>query len=59
VGVGGDVRVDCETFLATDFVNFKINLAQSFEYDYIGRVCVCMFIGISNHTYINICICTV
>jgi hypothetical protein len=38
--VGADVRVDSETFLTTDFVNLKIKLVQSFEYDYISRVCI-------------------
>jgi hypothetical protein len=35
-----------------DFVNLKIKPAQSFRGVYMGRVCACMFIGVSTHIYI-------
>jgi hypothetical protein len=40
--VGGDVSVDIEALLMTDFVNLKIKSVQSFRGDYKGRVCVCV-----------------
>jgi hypothetical protein len=57
--VGGDVPVDSETLLVTDFVNFKIKLSQSFRYAHRDRVCVCIFIEINTHTCITIYVCTV
>jgi hypothetical protein len=53
--VRGDVPVDSETLLMTDFVNLKINPAQSFEVAHRDRMCVHVFIGVSTRTYINIC----
>jgi hypothetical protein len=55
--VGGDISVDSETRLVTDFVNLKIKLAQSFEYADRGKMCV--FIELSTHTYMSIYIYTV
>jgi hypothetical protein len=57
--VGGNVLVDSEAFLVTDFVNLKIKLAQSFRCAYRGRVCVRMFIEVSARTCMSICVCTV
>jgi hypothetical protein len=37
--VGGDVPVDSDTLLVTDFVNLKIKPAQSFRGAHRGRVC--------------------
>jgi hypothetical protein len=54
--VGGDVSVDSETLLVTDFVNLKIKPTQSFRGDYRGRVCICVFIGMDARTCMNICI---
>jgi hypothetical protein len=54
-----DIFIDSEVFLMIDFVNLKIKTAQSFEGVLRGRVCVRVFIGVSNHTYMNICVCTV
>jgi hypothetical protein len=56
--VGGDVPVNSETLLLTDFVNLKIKLAQSFGDAHRGRVCVHVFIGMSAHTCMSICVCT-
>jgi hypothetical protein len=55
--VGGDVPVDSDALLMTDFMNFKIKLAQFFGCAHSNKVCVRIFIGVSAHTYINICIC--
>jgi hypothetical protein len=40
----------------TDFVNLKIKLAQFFECVYKDMMCVHIFIRMSDHIYINICI---
>jgi hypothetical protein len=57
--VGDDVLIDSETFLVTDFVNFKIKSAQSFGSAHRGRVCVRVFIWVSARTCMSICVCTV
>jgi hypothetical protein len=57
--VGGDVLIDNETLLVTDFVNLKTKPTQSFGGAYRGRVCVRLFIGLSPHTFMSICICIV
>jgi hypothetical protein len=54
-----DVPVDSETLLVTDFMNLKIKPAQSFRCAHTGRVCICVFIGVSARTCISICVCTV
>jgi hypothetical protein len=38
--VRGDVSIDSEPLLVTDFVNLKIKSAQSFRCDYKGKVCM-------------------
>jgi hypothetical protein len=57
--VGGDVSVDSETLLVTEFMNLKIKPDQSFRGAHRGGVCVYVFIGVSAHTYMNIYVCTV
>jgi hypothetical protein len=59
LSVGGDVPVDSEALLMTDFVNLKIKPAQYFGSAHRGRVCVRVFIGVSTHTCMSIYICTV
>jgi hypothetical protein len=54
--VGGDIPVDSEVILVTDFVNLKIKSVQSFECAYRNSMCVHIFIGVSAHTYISICV---
>jgi hypothetical protein len=54
--VGGDVSVDSDVLLVIDFVNLKIKSAQSFRCAYSDRKCVCIFIGMSAHIYISICV---
>jgi hypothetical protein len=57
--VGGDIPVDSEALLVTDFVNLKIKPVQSFRCAHKGRVCVCVFIGVSARMCMSICVCTV
>jgi hypothetical protein len=57
--VGGDVSVDSEAFLVTDFVNLKIKSVQSYEGAHRGRVYMRVFIGVSACMCINIYIYTV
>jgi hypothetical protein len=52
--VGGDIPIDSDAFLMTDFMNLKIKLTQSFKDAHRDRVCVRMFIGVSTHTCISI-----
>jgi hypothetical protein len=59
LSVGGDVPVDSKTLLVIDFVNLRIKSAQSFRCAYRGRGCVRVFIGVSAHTCMSICVCTV
>jgi hypothetical protein len=51
--VGGNVLIDSETLLVTDFVNLKIKSAQSFECAHRNRMCVHIFIGVSARTCIE------
>jgi hypothetical protein len=57
--VGGDVPVNSEALLVTDFINLKIKPAQSFGRAHKGKVCVRVFIGVSARTCMSICVCTV
>jgi hypothetical protein len=59
LSVGGDISVDSDTLLVTDFVNLKIKPAQSFRGAHRSRVCMRVFIGVSARTCINICVSTV
>jgi hypothetical protein len=52
LSVGGDVSVDSDVFLVTDFVNLKIRPTQSFRGTHRGRMCMCVFIEVSDHTSI-------
>jgi hypothetical protein len=57
--VGGNIPVDSETLLVTDFVNLKIKPAQSFRGAHKDRVCVHVFIEVSTRTCMSIYICNV
>jgi hypothetical protein len=57
--VGGDVLINNEMLLMTDFINLKIKLTQSFECAHIDMVCVHIFIRVTVYTCINICVDTV
>jgi hypothetical protein len=50
--VEGDVSVDSETLLVINFMNLKIKLAQSFKCTHKDRVCIGVFIRVSDHIYI-------
>jgi hypothetical protein len=57
--VGGNISIDSEVFLMTNFVNLKIKSTQSFKGAHRGRVYVYVFIGVSAHTCMSICVYTV
>jgi hypothetical protein len=57
--VGVAVLINSEMILVIDFMNLKIKPTQSFRGAHKSRVCVHMFIWISDHTYMSICVCTV
>jgi hypothetical protein len=57
--MGGDVPVDSEIFLMTDFINLKIKLIQSFTGDHRSRVCMRVLIGVNTHSYMNIYVYTI
>jgi hypothetical protein len=59
LSVRGDVSIDIEALLVTDFMNLKIKLTQSFRSVHRGRVCVCVFIWLIAHMCMSICICIV
>jgi hypothetical protein len=59
LSVGGDVPVNNDVLLVTNFINLKIKLTQSFGCAHRGRICMCVFIGVSAHTCMSICICIV
>jgi hypothetical protein len=52
--VRGDVFIDNDALLVTDFINLKIKLTQSFRYVHKNRVYVHVFIEMNNHTYTGI-----
>jgi hypothetical protein len=51
--------IDSNAFWVIDFVNLKIKPIQYFAGAHKNMMCVHMFIGVSAHTYMSICICTV
>jgi hypothetical protein len=57
--VGGDVPIDSETLLVINFVNLKIKPVQSFGCAHKGMVCVRVFIEVSAHMCMSICVYTV
>jgi hypothetical protein len=59
LSVKDDVSIDSDALLLTDFMNFKIKLTQSFRCAHRSKVCMCVFIGVSTHICINICVYTV
>jgi hypothetical protein len=52
--VGDDVLINSEALLVTDFVNLKIKSVQSFRGAHRGRMCVRVFIEISDYTCMSI-----
>jgi hypothetical protein len=59
LSVRGDVPVNSETLLVTDFVNLKIKPGQSFRGTHRGKLYMCVFIDVSVRTYMSICVCTI
>jgi hypothetical protein len=59
LSVRGDVPIDSETLLLTDFMNLKIKPTQFFKDTHRGMMCMCMFIVVSAHTCINIYVYTI
>jgi hypothetical protein len=51
LSVGGDIPVDGDALLVTDFVNLKIKTAQSFKCTHRGRMCVCVHISEWSYIY--------
>jgi competence protein ComGF len=47
--MGGDIYIDNEMLLVTDFVNLKIKSAQPFRYAHINRIYICLFIEVNAH----------
>jgi hypothetical protein len=56
LSVGGDVPIDSDALLVTDFMNLKIKSAQSFRGAHRGRMCMRVFIGVSAYTCMSICV---
>jgi hypothetical protein len=56
LSVRDDIPVDSEMILMTDFVNLKIKLSQFFRCTHKNKMCVHMFIGVSNHMDMSICV---
>jgi hypothetical protein len=56
LSVGGDVPVDSETLLVTDFVNINIKPSQSFRCAHRDRVCVCVHKGECSYVYEYLCL---
>jgi hypothetical protein len=54
--VRDDVPVDSETLLMVNFINLEIKPTQSFKNDHKDKIHIHVFIGVSAHTYINICV---
>jgi hypothetical protein len=58
--VVGDIIVDSDALLVTDFMNLKFKSTQFFECAHMDRVCVRVFIEkILIYIYINIYVCNV
>jgi hypothetical protein len=54
LSVAGDVSVDSETLLVTDFMNLKIKSVQSFGYVHRDKLYIHTFIKVNVHIYIYI-----
>jgi hypothetical protein len=50
--VGGDVPIDSDMLLMTDFINFKIKLTQSFRINHRSNACICVFIDVNMYKYL-------
>jgi hypothetical protein len=50
--VEGDISVDNEVLLVTDFVTLKIKSVQFFKNAHKDNVCMHVFLRVSAHTYV-------
>jgi hypothetical protein len=57
--IRGDILIDSDVLLMTDFVNLKIKPTQFFRGAYKSKMYVRVFIEVNTHTYISIYICSV
>jgi hypothetical protein len=57
--VGGDVPINSDALLVTDFMNLKIKPTQFFGGAHRDKMCVRVFIGVSARTCMSICVCIV
>jgi hypothetical protein len=55
--MGGDIPVDSEAILVTDFMNLKIKSVQYFECAHRNSVYVCIFIYVSTRISILVEFC--
>jgi hypothetical protein len=56
---GCDVLIDSKMLLVIDFMNLKIKPTQFVRGAHRDRICVCVFIWVSDRTCMSICVCTV
>jgi hypothetical protein len=52
----GDVPIDSDALLVTDFLNFKIKLTQSFGGVHMGSVCMCVHKDEFSYVYKYLCL---
>jgi hypothetical protein len=57
--VRGDISIDSETLLVTDFINLKIKPVQFLGGAHRDMVYVHVFIGVSARTCMSICVYTI
>jgi hypothetical protein len=56
LSVGGDVPIDSDAFLVSDFVNLKIKSAQSFEVAHRNRMCIYVNRDKCSYVYKYLCL---
>jgi hypothetical protein len=54
---GGDIPIDSDALLVTNFLNLNINLIQSFRCAHNNRICVHVFHRVSARTCISMLYC--
>jgi hypothetical protein len=57
--VGGDILIDNEVLLMTDFMNLKIKSVQSFGCAHRGSMYVCIYRGECSYMYEYLSLCCV
>jgi hypothetical protein len=56
LSVEGDVPVDSEPLLVTDFMNLNIKSVQYFKCAHKGMMCVCVYMGEYSYIYKYMCL---